>query len=794
MSSQKQVVTELCKLLNEGDDADRCYASRALGVARDPAAVSDLIARLSDDDIDVCVDAATALGEIGAPEAVPNLIRSLQGDQSGEVCSAVASALGRIGGEDATEALLRVAIERPAGIEWDEDWDPWWDVQLEAVKALGRFRNQRAVQPLIDILENESQQDIESEILLSLAQIGGAGIDFLIARLEERQSMPHFRRRTAVALGRAAPDATEAAQALGRALQDPAPEVRAEAVKALAERGEQRYLRALRLLLRDPDGQVRSTAFNGVVKLVSSADEGADFEELAQMLDDPSSTVRRALFEALGQQTPGKLLQGEQLQKVYESLKDDDAECAAAACRLLVQHRDATTLEALLQVMDDAAGHPMVRREAALAVGRIGVADARVIDALERAVCDPQQPLRLAALGTLVALSGHATEPGDGQENADPLQIVIDALRGEIGPGIQREPVAAGSPPESATAERVPQADVVQDAQPSTAAPLDLPAQGAEIVQTGEVEQALSTLEAIAMENVAASLYTAPEEAPPQYDAETLEYLEIVEQNKSTMARIRSRRKLDPAQDTRCLAARVLAGSDSDAGIAALLEALNDDDAKLRCEAADAIGRIALGDAPPAALMDALGSLITQLTVGDLDQRLSCARTLGRLGNQAAAIPLMEALKDQSANVRIQAIEALATLAGRRGSVDDSDHMVVRNVPPLSIARKIVAALDDQEMGVRVAAARSMPALLAEIESDSFHAQALDKLIGSVMQWSGEEARLIGRALRGLERERVVAGLLQQLQQCSSSLQRSVVIEMLEELLAPEAELPEAAA
>ena len=75
-SSKSKTVGVLCELLSTGDEADRCYVSRALGVLGDPAAIPDLIKHLHDKDIDVCVDAADALGKMGAASAINDLIET----------------------------------------------------------------------------------------------------------------------------------------------------------------------------------------------------------------------------------------------------------------------------------------------------------------------------------------------------------------------------------------------------------------------------------------------------------------------------------------------------------------------------------------------------------------------------------------------------------------------------------------------------------------------------------------------------------------------------------------------
>ena len=133
MTAKTKTITAISDLLAKGDAADRCYSCRALGVLADTTTVADLVKHLRDDDIDVCVDAAEALGQIGDPQAVTPLLESLDHDPSGEVRNAVIRALAHFDDPRINAALMQLAAERPEDLEWDGDWDPWWDIQLSAV-------------------------------------------------------------------------------------------------------------------------------------------------------------------------------------------------------------------------------------------------------------------------------------------------------------------------------------------------------------------------------------------------------------------------------------------------------------------------------------------------------------------------------------------------------------------------------------------------------------------------------------------------------------------------------------
>jgi len=109
MTNKKTVINSLCHLSATGDEVDRCYASRTLGVLGDTQAIPALIERLQDEDIDVSIDAADALGRIGDSSAIPPLLESLTHDPNGEVKTAVVEALGKMGGQEVIALLLKIA-------------------------------------------------------------------------------------------------------------------------------------------------------------------------------------------------------------------------------------------------------------------------------------------------------------------------------------------------------------------------------------------------------------------------------------------------------------------------------------------------------------------------------------------------------------------------------------------------------------------------------------------------------------------------------------------------------------
>ncbi|MES9923818.1 MAG: HEAT repeat domain-containing protein [Candidatus Thiodiazotropha endolucinida] len=824
MSLQSETVDLLCELLVSGDEADRCYAARALGVLRSDSAVPYLINRLKDEDVDVCVDAAEALGNIAHQSAVPALIDSLRNDNSGEVCSMVAAALGKIASAECVDVLLEVLTQRPQGLEWDGDWDTWWDIQLEAVKALGAAGDEKAVEELVAFINDDAQQDIENEVLNTLVSISGKGLDRVIERLQDTSIKSLHRRRAARALANTRQ--VRVTKVLGRSLQDPDPEVRREAVHALAGQNAERYLSALVLMLRDQNGEVRDAAIKAVTHLSQQADGSTDLQEmLLPILNDPSSPVRATVMHALMPGVQHNPLSHEHYQIVVSSSFDSNAETAAAACRLLGENGEHEANTTLMEHAANREGHPMVRRDAILSIGRLGQVTEAIVEVLMNAVGDSQQAVRLAALTTLMSLDTYHVDADESsqpkQTTIRPLSIVIDAVQGSIRvpdknatvneqaedgmeqPEVSETEVQNGVVVEfdaslentftdsSAETDLPNQPSVPQEIADTIKLP-DIPAQ---IVEAGEVSPAMSTLDAIAMDTVDSMFdQEKPQREAPEIDESTREYLDVVEANKAEMRRIRASKRMTPDQDVRRLGARVLGAANDDEAIDALIMALNDQDDLIRREAADAIGEMAQRNRKNPKLMDAVGTLITQLAVGDLEQKIACARSLSLLGNRAALVPLTEALKDEQANVRVEAIHSLARLCCDSLDPVQAEHMVVRDLPSTSVARKLLACLDDDSIGVRVAATRGLAKILQVADDKTLTQHAVDRIIASVIEFTGEEARQVGQALRAFDTSMINKALLVQLRAAEDSVKRSVFIEMIEEILKPDRRQPDQAA
>lgn len=151
----------------------RMHAAKGLGIAGDPRAIAHLVSRLTDEVKAVRADATDALvrigrpaldgllaalchdawilrlhacealGKIGAEEAVEPLCRAMLKDRDTAVRQDAAKALGGIGSPLALEALTAALTDL--------------DVRPFAVEALGRLKDLRAVEVLIDVVTGQGR-------------------------------------------------------------------------------------------------------------------------------------------------------------------------------------------------------------------------------------------------------------------------------------------------------------------------------------------------------------------------------------------------------------------------------------------------------------------------------------------------------------------------------------------------------------------------------------------------------------------------------------------------------------
>ena len=138
----------------------------------DERVIDPLIGALANSDWIVRMHATKALGRIKAAGAIDPLIPLLQ-DKVKAVREEATVALAKIG--DAALSSLLDALKHPE-----------WLVRLHAVEALARMRSPRAVEPLLWVLFNDTDQAIREDVIRALGQIGDSrATEFLMTAMKE---------------------------------------------------------------------------------------------------------------------------------------------------------------------------------------------------------------------------------------------------------------------------------------------------------------------------------------------------------------------------------------------------------------------------------------------------------------------------------------------------------------------------------------------------------------------------------------------------------------------------------
>jgi HEAT repeat protein len=277
-------VTKLANQLDSPDvkaRTDACQALAKLGV-KAQAAVAQLIKTLKADDAEVQRQAAVALGAIGegAAAAVPALAENLTAKDP-KVRSYSAHALGEIGpaARGATEALIAAMA----------DEDP--TVRRVVRDALRDIKPDREVAlPLFVKMLNTASPADAAAAVLTLAEAGEAAVPGLIKALDNKDAAYW----ACLALSEIGPQAAAAVPKLGQQLDSDEPEVRLQALVALAAIGPASKPLAGRireLLSKDDATGVRYAA---AYALGAIGDKATALPALTQALDSKDEFLRVA--------------------------------------------------------------------------------------------------------------------------------------------------------------------------------------------------------------------------------------------------------------------------------------------------------------------------------------------------------------------------------------------------------------------------------------------------------------------------------------------------------------------
>ncbi len=251
-----KAVPKLISLLkNDKDPVVRNSAARALGKIGDrehlDQIVETLIEALNDKDYYVRVNACWGLGKIKDSRAIPHLVKMVDPDQ--RVYTMGDQNIDSITGEQASVKL------KEEGMKFS-------DVIIEAIKALGKIKDPKALPVLIEALKDESDGAVRCAAALAMGQIKDkSSVPYLINALDDKYW--YVRRDAAKALSKLKRKSAKAAPMLARKMTDMYDEVRSFSLKALIAIGKPAGTEIFKLFLSNPqDKKLQNFISNNLTK------------------------------------------------------------------------------------------------------------------------------------------------------------------------------------------------------------------------------------------------------------------------------------------------------------------------------------------------------------------------------------------------------------------------------------------------------------------------------------------------------------------------------------------------
>lgn len=302
----KEAIPSLLNALKDREEVAQMGAANALGAIGDPTILEELLVNFTNENSRVRQYSAYVVGRLAnrmndkvkKNQDVIEGLESIAEDEDTNVRVEAVYALYEVGSPSSADIFIE-ALK-------DEDSR----VRIYAAIALGDLKTQYATEALIEALKVESDRDVRRKMASSLGGIGG---DFALNTLVEM-------------------------------LPKETPLVRADIATRLAEVKSPRSVEILSdLLLEDPDGRVRSAAAVGLLK----AKEHSAIHALAQALGDKVKSVRRPASEAL------VLLADETvIDELVEALGNSDTVVAENAAKALMELGHLEAVHGLIKALD----------------------------------------------------------------------------------------------------------------------------------------------------------------------------------------------------------------------------------------------------------------------------------------------------------------------------------------------------------------------------------------------------------------------------------------------------------
>ncbi len=362
-SKDREVLEILTKVLQDTNESKsiRATAAAALGGLLDECGSDSLLTALDDENAEVRLQAATASGALKSAHTVDKLIGLLQDPlEDTSVRAACVTALGLIG-DKKVEAVILNVLRTEIG-----------DIYTNAITALGQLKSTEVVPELIAILEDRS---------LDIDHATAATVKFS-ARIKAADALAEI-------------EDDRAAEAFGRRLVDDSEYVVtilpteifnhnfAWEAFAIASKPFQLPDFVVPKMIERID---KSAPEDWPIKAAATiALGGCDTPEamskLKELLTDPKVEVRKEAALSIGKAWHSELKPD--LVRIMKGETEDNKDVRRWATQGVGELRDPSTVPDLIEVFNNEINHEEIRRDAALALGKIGT-DAAVAPLIKK--------------------------------------------------------------------------------------------------------------------------------------------------------------------------------------------------------------------------------------------------------------------------------------------------------------------------------------------------------------------------------------------------------------------------
>ena len=789
----KEVTGALAGVLARDNNMTRCSAMRALGRigSVDPDALGVIVKLLlEDEDPDVRMDAALILGHLGGDESVEPLVDALKNDPMGDVRIQAVNSLIHIGTDKVTDVLidcLELSDDYDEGLVQEDFGDdlafnPNWEVQGMALKAMVETGGEKVVEPVIKLIENENYEDMYETAFKVLGRTGSdRAREFLLKQLKE--GGVYARRRAVKALvgfGGGSGDGSgdggelpgELFDLLTKALLDKDASVRIYAARALADSGDARGVVPITMMLQDKDKEVVAEAA-ALLGRIGGEDVVA---RLTVLLGETSWQLKLSVITILGEigdPNSAPVVAG------YLSVEDDVLQYEVV--KAIGKIGESGSEEALVSLLFDEKKDTNLRFQAAWALGEIlkktgaeggveraaessaGSSDDKVEDGEGEGEGDKYDPLNALVRAShdpveRVAFSSQKALVEVDKERA--LQVLGAILKGVAN-------IDANA--EAADAEEAGAAQAVGDGAPEEAGEgAESGGEGAQEVTEEESSEKSSNEEAAADDSVdddtiltgesaVVELMRGVKETPNKEEISTLASI-MKERANAEYDALQAQNKLPKMMvelpKYRLSAARLLGEIKDERAVSALIEASEQGDEQLQREAVLSLGHIGDAAALPA-IAKCLDSEIRDVRMAALDSIEMLARGEGgSLDSSLISEHVAAMAADPDQFVRHRVVQVLGEVGG-----DEAREL-------------LIGALDDEAVPVRKEA-------LLGLSRAGVEGEGREKIKGLIFSHHGELRREAAAALRCLEDFSATGELLDGLNDESREEEHWVCIEAL---------------